>query len=82
MWPVDIKKPSDELTEVLTGKIAMQDASEAVQSWARLEIYHCACQVLAAPTQGDRRNRLARLPAILRPYVETEAKRIWALRRK
>ena len=59
----------------------MRDASPAIQSWARLQIYRGACSVLSLPTIEARRAALARLPPLIRPYVEAETRRVWAMRR-
>ena len=74
-------KPSEQLADLLRGKMAWDDAPEAIRSWARLEIYRGACAVLDQPDKGDRRNMLGLIPAAIRPHVEAEAKRIWAMRR-
>lgn len=80
MWPGKVKRPSEALREVLTGKVAMADADPGIQSWAQFTIYQGAKEVLALPTKGERRNALGRIPATVRPYVEAEIKRLWALR--
>lgn len=74
-------KPSAELAAVLCGDLAMSDASEPIQSCARLGIYRQACAVLDAGTRDERRAALARTPATLRPHIEAEARRVFELRR-
>jgi hypothetical protein len=77
MWPHDVPRPSDQLSALLMGKIAWDDAPDAIKSWARFEIYKAAKQIVAAPDKGTRRNMLGRVPAHMRGMVEAEAKRIW-----
>lgn len=73
-------RPSHELAEVLSGRMAWGDASESVRSWARLPIYQAARQIMAMDGKGPRRNALGRIPASIRPMVEAEVLRLWALR--
>ena len=76
-----LTKPSEHLDDLLRGKVAWDDAPEAIRSWARLEVYRGACAVLDQPGKVERRNMLGLIPAAIRPHVEAEAKRIWAMRR-
>ena len=80
-YPHGIARPSEQLADLLRGKMAWDEAPEAIRSWARLEIYRGACAVLDQPGKGDRRNMLGLIPAAIRPHVEAEAKRLWNLRR-
>jgi hypothetical protein len=77
-----IEKPSKQLENVLMGKTSWEDAPLAIKSWARKPIYDAAVQILAAPDKGTRRNMLGRIPAQIRPMVELEVNRLWALRAK
>ena len=72
-------KPSAQLEAVLRGKVEMQDAPEAIQSWARFAIYQGACEVLAIDGKGDRRTAISRAPALIRPYLKAEILRLHAL---
>ena len=80
-YPNGIARPSEQLADLLSGKLAWKDAPASIRSWARLEIYRGACAVLDEPERGLRQNMLGRIPAAIRPLVEVEAKRIWAIRR-
>lgn len=80
MWPNDLQRPSEQLRDLLSGKIAWGDAPSSIRSMAQLPIYQAAVTILDAPDKGTRRNMLGKIPAAVRPYVEAEAKRIWALR--
>ena len=79
MWPDDTPRPSEQLEDLLMGRIAWDDAPPAIRSWAQLQIYQAAKQIVAAPDKGTRRNMLGRIPANVRPHVENEVKRLWVL---
>jgi hypothetical protein len=81
MWPSNVPRPSDQLADLLRGKLAWGDAPEAIRSWAELPIHQAAAQIVAAPDKGARRNMLGRIPASVRPHVETEVKRLWGRRK-
>lgn len=70
--------PSHYLYEVLSGRMGMKDAPEAVQSWARLEIHNGAMAVMNAGGLEKRRAMLARIPARVRPYVEARVRELWS----
>jgi hypothetical protein len=74
-------KPSQKLEALLMGRVAWEDADDAIRSWARKPIFDAAKQILAEPEKGARRNMLGRIPAAIRPHVEAEVKRLWALRK-
>ena len=76
----NVKRPSDELEDLLMGRTAWDDAPDAIRSWARLPIFEAAKTILAAPDKGARRNMLGKIPAAIRPRVEVEIKRLWDLR--
>jgi hypothetical protein len=65
--------------QVLSGRIPMTDAPAAVQSWLRHDIFLGAEEILAIPYKPDRNAALARIPALVRPYVEAEVLRLWVL---
>lgn len=75
-------KPQQWLNEVLSGRIAMEDAPASIQSWARLPIFQGACEIIALDTQDERRAELARIPQLIRPYVEREVRRVWVMRQE
>ena len=77
-----VPKPEEQLEELMRGRVAWGGAPEAIRSWAMRYIYAAACQVLAEPEKGNRRNMLGRIPASVRPHVEAEAMRLHALRKK
>jgi len=75
-----VQKPSEQLADLLSGKVAWRDAPEAIRSWAQLEIYGAAKQVLAVNDKAKRRKMLDRIPAAIRPKVEAEVIRLHRLR--
>ena len=60
----------------------MEDADPAVASWARLHVYHGACDILSLPTKLQRQAALESLPEPVRPLIEQEAIRVYQLRKK
>jgi len=74
-------KPSELLDDLLSGKTAWDDADPAIRSWAGLAIYEAADMVLKQPDIGARRNMLGKIPAQMRPRVEAEVMRLFALRK-
>ena len=76
----DIKRPSEQLTDLLMGNVAWDDTPEAIRSWAAKPIFDAAKQICAEPDRGNRRNMLGRIPAAIRPRVEAEVKRLWGLK--
>jgi len=75
-----IKRPREQLEDLLMGRVFWDDAPEAIRSWARLPIFEAAATIVAAPDKGARRNMLGKIPAAIRPRVEVEVKRLWGLR--
>lgn len=75
-----IQRPSEKMHEVLTGQLHYELAQPAIQSACRLQIYEGACEILRLPDKETRRKALDKLPALIRPYVEEEAMRLWRTR--
>ena len=73
------KTPSQKLHDLLSGRTEWDDADEAIRSWASFEIYKAAEDVLRLPTKEKRREFLDRVPASLRPHIESEVMRLWRL---
>jgi len=72
-----IQKPSEQLADLMYGRVAWDDAPDAIRSWAQSAIYDAAKQIIDAPDKGTRRNMLGRVPAHMRRMVEDEVKRLW-----
>lgn len=73
-------RPSVQLGRVLSGDVALQDAPASIQSWARLHIYQTARGIIALETKQERRDAMLRVPALIRPMVDAEGRRLWGLR--
>ena len=67
------------MREVLKGEVHYELAQPAIQSACRLQIYEGACEILRLPDKEARRAALNKLPALIRPYVEEEAMRLWRI---
>ena len=76
---LDPNRPSVQRDDLLSGRVAWDDAAPAIRSWAMLEIYNAAKTVLAVDGKDNRRNMLAKIPPQIRPIVEAEIMRIWRL---
>jgi hypothetical protein len=72
-----VQKPSEQLDDLMRGKVAWNDAPEAIRSWAQIVIHDAAKQIIAAPDKGTRRNMLGRVPAHFRNMVKAEVDRLW-----
>lgn len=68
-------RPSTQLHDLLTGKVAWDDAHPAIRSWAMLPIHGAAQTILGAP-RPRRRAMIDKLPPSLRPVLEREIIRI------
>lgn len=81
-YGLQTKKPSEQLADVLMGRIAWDDAPASIRSWARFPIYQAAREILDMPEKASRRKALAKIPGQIRPRVEDEVMRIHDMRRK
>ena len=75
-------RPSIKLAALLAGKTAWEDADDAVRSMARLPIHNAAVMIRDEPSRARRVAMLAKIPATVRPHVETRVKEIWPGRKK
>tara|TARA_R110000868_G_scaffold181629_1_gene422539 strand:+ start:1226 stop:1474 length:249 start_codon:yes stop_codon:yes gene_type:complete len=81
MW-TDETRPSKRIERILRGKIRMEDEDEGIQSACRKYIYDGAVSILAIEGKEARNKALSRVPVLIRPYIEMEARRIYELRKK
>lgn len=72
------KFPSQQITELLNGDIAWDDAPASIRSWARLFIHEVAKSVLDLPRE-KRRGAIDKAPSQFRPMIEDEIIRLWEL---
>jgi len=73
-------RPQEWLNRLLSGQIEMHETPKAIQSWARFSIFEGAEAILRMETIEDRRAALKKIPDKIRPYVESEIKRLWDMR--
>lgn len=74
------KWPTEQLSDLLTGKVKWDEAQPAIRSWASFHIYDAAKQIVLMVDREARRMALEKIPEAMRPYVEQEVKRIWPMR--
>ena len=74
--------PSEQLAELLGGKITWAKANPMIRSWAAFYIHQAARQIIGMTTTEKRRIALDKLPGTIRPQVETEIKRLWPIRNR
>ena len=72
-----IQKPSEQLADLMYGRVSWDQSPASIRSWAQSSIHDAAKQIIAAPDKGTRRNMLGRVPAHMRGMVEAEVKRLW-----
>lgn len=75
----DHPNPSQQMLDVLEGRLSHDDAPVAVQSICR-KAYFDAAQAVLALDKGKRKNALQRIPETCRKNVESEIMRLWNAR--
>ncbi len=81
MWG-NARRPSDLIADVLSGKTHPGDAKPAIWSACQIHIHEGAVAVAALPTLEARRKALARIPDVVRPYVQARLRILWESRDK
>lgn len=76
------KRPSKALSDVIAGRLSVDDAPPWLRSWFSFYVYRQAVWVIESGTQQGRRKRLAAVPEPVRELVEVEARRLYQTRRK
>lgn len=79
MW-TDKTRPSSRIARVLRGQVRMEDEEPGIQSACRKYIYDGAVSILAIHGREARRKALSRVPELIRPYIEMEARRLHEVR--
>jgi len=74
-----VPKPSEQLADLMMGRVSWADSPDAIRSWAQKFIYDAAKQILVAE-KPQRKIMLGRVPPHMRAMVETEIRRLWAIR--
>jgi len=75
-----VARPSEQLADLLMGRLAWDEAPEAIRSWAQMPIYQAAKTVAREQDKDKRRAMLRKIPEAIRPRVEDEVKRLWPYR--
>lgn len=76
----NVKKPSEQLADLMMGRVSWADSPSSIRSWAMRFIYDAAVQILAAE-KTKRKDMIGRVPPHMRGMVEAEIKRLWAIRK-
>lgn len=74
----DIQKPSEQLDDLLRGKVAWRDAPESIRSWAQIAIHEAAVEILKQKDKAARQKMLGKIPAAIRPKVEAQIMKLWS----
>jgi hypothetical protein len=74
------KWPSEQLADLLSGRVSWEATPPAIQSWAALEIHKAAVAILGL-AKDKRPAELSKIPASLHQMVKDECNRVWGLRR-
>ena len=67
---------SEQLSDVLEGRVAYCDAALAIQSWVAFFVYQASENILKLPKE-KRRSAIDKAPEGLRPMIEAEITRLW-----
>lgn len=81
MW-TDETRPSKRIENVLRGKVRIEDEDQGIQSACSFYIYEGAVEILSLKDRASRASALSKIPALIRPHVEMEARRIFEQRKK
>jgi hypothetical protein len=79
---VEIKPVTWWREQVLSGRLAYDEAPAAIQSWLRHDIYLGAKEICLMENVDERRAFITKIPTLIRPYIEAEVKRFWPVRRE
>ena len=75
--PKIVKSPSQQLDDLLSGRVAYDEAAPAIQSWAQHSIHIGALSLLRIKDKDARNEALLKVPATLRDLVRDEVVRLW-----
>jgi hypothetical protein len=78
-FPKTIKPPSQQLDDLLSGRVAYTDAAPAIQSWAQHSIHIGALSLLRIKEKEARNAALLKVPETLRDLVRAEVVRLQPL---
>ena len=75
-WPTDIKRPTEHLMDLLTGKVSYDDAAPCARTMADHEYYKAAKEILEGSNPIEKRKRLDAVPEYAVKYVEDWIRRL------
>lgn len=75
-----VKKPSQRLNDVLSGKVRLEDEDDSIQSWCSFFIHQGAVAIMKKPTKEERQKALQKLPDLIRPHVRDRVLYLWGRR--
>ena len=78
--PKIVKSPSQQLDDLLTGRVAYVDAAPAIRSWAQHSIHIGAVSLMRIADKEKRNAALQKVPATLRDLVRAEVFRLWGMK--
>lgn len=78
--PKAIKPPSQQLDDLLSGRVAYEEAAPAIQSWAQHSIHIGAMSLLRIKEKEARNAELQKVPENLRELVRAEVVRLWGMK--
>ena len=78
--PKIVKSPSQQLDDLLSGRVAYVDAAPAIRSWAQHSIHIGALSLLRIKDKDARNQALLKVPENLRELVRAEVVRLWGMR--
>lgn len=81
MWH-SARRPSDLIADVLSGKTHPGNAHPAIWSACQIHIHEGAVAIASMETLDARRKALARIPDVIRPYVQARLRILWEVREK
>lgn len=74
------KLPSEQLADLMEGRVIWDDAPKSIRSWAMFPIYSAANGILKMPKE-KRRAAIDRAPVTVRPILEDQIKRLWKMQK-
>ena len=78
--PKVVKLPTQQLDDLLSGRVAYADAEPAIQSWAQHSIHIGALSLLRIKDKDARNVALQKVPENLRELVRAEVVRLWGMK--
>ena len=78
--PKIVRLPTQQLDDLLSGRVAYVDAAPAIRSWAQHSIHIGALSLLRIKDKDARNEALLKVPENLRDLVRAEVVRLWGMK--